>query len=333
MYQRIAAILPKSITEKFKQELEYLGIDINERKFVGFLVVFSLALSLGIAVNLYLFFQIPFIISFVFFALLFFGGVYAWLSIMSESKGRYVEKILPDALQMIASNIKSGLTTERALLVSARPEFGPLETELKEVSKRIAAGERIEVALMQLPKKIRSKILERTVWLISKGIGAGGQIADLLLKLSDDLREENSLQEETKANVSIYIILILFASAVGAPLLFGVSSFIVQVLYKQISTVPSVSPELLQQGGGSAATPIISSFLVGNRNPIKPDFAVMIVSIILVVGSVFASMTIGVINTGKEKGGFKYILPFILISFAIFFAVRIMLASVFGQLV
>ena len=126
VYQRIASLLPQGIIRAFKRELEYLNINISEKRFVGFLFLYGLCLSFGIAFNLKLFLNIDIPISFAFFFVLFFGGTYLWMSLVSESKGRYVEKILPDALQLIASNIKAGLTTESALVASSRPEFGPL---------------------------------------------------------------------------------------------------------------------------------------------------------------------------------------------------------------
>ena len=137
MYKRFSALLPRRIIEGLRAQLEYLNISINERKFAGFLIIYSLALSAGIAINLFLFFRIPLWIAFA----ACFGFIilctYLWLSIAAEGKGKFVERILPDALQLIASNMKSGLTAERALFVSARPEFGPLERELKRASAKI----------------------------------------------------------------------------------------------------------------------------------------------------------------------------------------------------
>ncbi len=326
-YERVGAILPRPLVESFRKELEYLGIDVSERSFLGFLVLFGLGISTGVSLNLFFFLGFPVFISIPVVFVLFLAGVYVWLSIASESKGKFVEKILPDALQLIASNIKSGLTTERALFVSARPEFGPLEKELKLASKEILAGKRIDIALLELPTRIRSKVLERTVWLISKGIQSGGQIADLLMKLSDDLREQRSIQEEVKANVSMYVLLIFFASAIGAPMLLGISSFIVEILGSQSSII---DPEDLSgfQSAGSAGQFVA----VGDQESLSVEFIVFFSSILILVGAVFASMTMGTINTGKEKNGLKYLPLLLLISFALFFAVRFGLTTFFADL-
>src|SRR3989344_705510 len=323
MYKRFSALLPRRIIEGLRAQLEYLNISINERKFAGFLIIYSLALSFGIAINLFLFFSIPLWIAFA----ACFGFIilctYLWLSIAAEGKGKFVERILPDALQLIASNMKSGLTAERALFVSARPEFGPLERELKRASAKIMSGERVEIALMELPKRIKSKVLERTVWLISEGVTSGGQVADLLLQLSDDIREQNAVEEEIKANISMYIMLIFFSSAIGAPALFGISTFIVEILSKHMAglgSIPSgvnlgVAGQFVGGGGGGA---------------LNPEFVLLFAYIALFFSCVFAGMTIGVINSGKEKNGVKIIPLLLAIAFIVLFAIRTLLLSFFG---
>ena len=326
MYARISALIPKKVQDAFKRELEYLGIEVESARFVGFIFSFGILLSLAISLNLYLLFQFPLLVSFAFFAALFVGGIYLWLSIAAESKGKFVEKILPDALQLIASNIRAGLTTERALIVSARPEFGPLELELKKASKRILTGTPIQDALAEIANRIQSKSLEKTIWLVNKGIGSGGQIADVLTQLSDDLREQNSLQDEIRANISIYIMLIFFAAAIGAPMMFGISSFIVQILSKQISGLQNIEEPVAQV---SSRTP----FAGLPQSNISPDFVLVFAELALLVTVIFASLTMGVINTGNEKNGFKYLPVLFIISFAAFFAIRLILSTMFKQLV
>jgi pilus assembly protein TadC len=326
-YERIGALLPRKLLKKFKEEFNYLGIEVNEKSFLGFLVLFSAALSVGLAVNLYYFFDFNPFLSFPVLFFLFIGMVYVWLGLVSESKGRFVEKILPDALQLIASNIKAGLTTERALFVSARPEFGPLEKELKTASKEILSGERIATALLKIPERIHSKVLSRTVWLISKGIESGGQIADLLMKLSNDLREQHALQEEVKASVSIYVLLIFFASSIGAPALLGVSTFIVEALQKQTSSIN------LEELGAGAPKVSGMQFIGGPNKTITPEFVGFFSVLIILVGAFFASLTIGVINSGSEKPGIKFFPLLLLVGVGVFFVVGFVLRVLFANLI
>ncbi|MFH0714513.1 MAG: type II secretion system F family protein [Candidatus Diapherotrites archaeon] len=334
VYASVGRLLPHKWVESFERELAYVGINVEGKKFVGFLIVFGLLLSILVAINLQTFFQLPALPVFAFCFLLVIAGAYIWLSITSESKGKFVEKILPDVLQLIASNIKAGLTTERAFIVSARPEFGPLEEELKIASRKILTGERMEVALQDMTSRIRSKTFERTIWLINRGISSGGQIADLLIQLSDDLREQNALQEEARANISVYVLLILVSGAVFAPAMFGISSFITQILNKRIASVGSTpfgmglsNPHNIaqvQQQLASAPT---------DKVTISTDFIVLFAMCALFVTVFFSCLVIGIINAGNEKQGLRYLFPLVILAFAIFFIVRILFTGAFAQLV
>jgi len=331
IYKRLTAILPDSIVDAFKKQMDYLDIDVSEKRFVGFLFIYGILLSAFLAIDLWYFFTLPWLASFLVFFLMFVGGTYLWLSIAAESKGKFVESVLPDALQLVSSNMKSGLTTERALLLAARPEFGPLEIELRNASKRIMAGARIEEALNEIPTKIKSVVLERTIWLVSMGISSGGQIADLLIQLSDDLREQIALKREIAANISIYIMLIFFAAAVGGPVLFGISSFIVEILTNQMNSMPEINttglPGGMSGGGG------VASMFSQDKEVISVGFVQSFVIILLVTTCLFASLTIGVINTGKEKGGLKYFPIILIVAFILFYAIRMVLAGMFPELI
>lgn len=330
VYQRIAAMMPQSLNEKIRKELNYLDINLEAKNLIGFMVVFGLALSAGIALNLQLIFNIPFITAFPVIFLFLDGSIYLWLSVAAESKGQFVENILPDALQLIASNIKSGLTTERAIFLSARPEFGPLEVELKRASQKIMAGEPVEQALSAIPEKIHSVALERTMWLISKGISSGGQIADLLVQLGDDLREQKGVEAETKANISMYVMLIFFSVAIGAPALFGVASFIVEVLAKQMAALPTIDPSTLAAGSTQFGKFRGITGLLGDRGEILTSEFIQLFSVVaLIITSIFSAFTIGIINAGKEKQGLKYIPVLIAVTLILFFLTRAIIGSVF----
>ena len=77
---------------------------------------------------------------------------------------------MPDALHLISSNLRSGLTIDQALILSARPEFGPLQKEIYKVGKDITLGVPIEKALTEFGSKIKSEKLQKTIQLIITGL-------------------------------------------------------------------------------------------------------------------------------------------------------------------
>ena len=249
---------------------------------------------------------------------------------VAESRARFVEKILPDILQLISSNMKSGLTTERALLASARPEFRVFAEELKLASAKVMAGERIEEALSDIASRIKSPTMERTIWLMVQGIKSGGEVADLLSQLADDLREENALKEETKAEVSMYVLLVFVAAAFGAPILFSVSSYIVGVLQSQTQNL-AIEPEQLKEITRRSPVGRLGSMGIGQMT-ITPEFATMFAMISLLITCVCSSLVIGVINTGKEKDGVKFIPLITIMGVSLFYIIRFVLGMVLGNI-
>jgi len=329
VFQRAAGVLPNNLRKWIGKEIHFAGLEYDADKFTGF--IFLVGLLLGAVAFLSSFYVIQLgqansIGAFVaVFACIFAGSIF-WVSNIADSRATQVEKILPDALQLISSNIKSGLTTERSLFISARPEFGTLSFALKKASKSIMIGERLERALFAISLNIKSNVLERTMWLISEGIKNGGQISQLLVQLSNDLREENALKMEVSSNTSMYVMLIFFSAAFGAPALFGISSFIVGVMTEQTANI-GIDPEMMQ--GYSAKNPALG--LIGiPTSTIKEDFIVLFSIVDLLVTSIFASMVLGVISTGSEKGGIKYFPMILIISLVLFFITRIVVGTAFG---
>lgn len=322
----------RSIIGAFDKQFRYLGLHVSPQKFILNMIAFSFLLAiLG-------FFSCLFFLKWgmgmamlggivVFFLAI--GGTYLTLDLQTEAIGKKVEEVLPDALQLVASNIKSGLTTEKALLMSARPEFGPLEKELKRVSTRILSGMPVEKAILEIPQRIRSNLVERTMWLLARGISSGGEIADLLMQLSKNLRTQIALQSEAKAAISIYIILIFFSAAFGGPALYAVASFIVEVMSAQ-SASTNINPAQLSAAASQLGG--VGSFISTSPNLINPEFVIFFSQIMLFIGGIFASLILGAISTGKEKDGVKYI-PFVfLFSFGLFHLIRFALTSSFGPL-
>ncbi len=323
----------RSIVDAFEKLFMYLGIRISSRKFVINMLMFSFTLSVVSTIVTSIVFKWPYFLVVIGFFLTFalvMGGIYLFLDLQAEGRGKQVEKVLPDALQLVASNIKSGLTTERALLVSARPEFGPLEFELKRISTRVLSGVPIEKAILEVPKHIKSTLVERTMWLLARGISSGGEIADLLLQLSRNLRTQLTLQSEARASISIYVILIFFSAAFGGPALYAVSSFIVEVMNAQVSSQPQINPGTMAAAGSRFSG--LGSFVGGRSEMISPEFVIFFAQIMLFVGGIFAALILGAIATGKEKDGVKYIPVVMLFSFGLYYMIRFVLHSAFGTL-
>ncbi|MCX6816023.1 MAG: type II secretion system F family protein [Candidatus Aenigmarchaeota archaeon] len=318
MLEGFAKILPGKIRKKYKALLGYCDIALDADVFIGSIIGFGIIVAIIVATNLSVLFSFEFssftiFLSFLITFVLFQFMIYMWLVLRADGKAKFVENILPDVLMLMAMNIRSGMTTDRALIMTARPEFGLLEKELNRAGKQVLAGKEIKYALLEMTQHIRSKTLESTVRMIIEGIESGGELSSLLQQTADEIQNSKIIQGEVRANVLMYAIFIFFAAGIGAPLLFGISTYIVSNISQQFATF-HVS------GMGQQATR--AAF-------VSPGFLTTFAMAALAVTSLFGGLIVGIVKNGEEKSGVKFIPILLIISFAVFFAVKVGLGSVF----
>ncbi len=321
LYERIAYFLPKRFKDKFKQIYGYAGFEKTlAEKFVGFCVLFSFSAGLVIFF-LTLIFSVPYsYIAGIISAFGFLGLFYLSLILIADSRGRNIEIILPDCLQLISANIRAGMTIDKAIWLSARPEFGILEEEIRKVGVKTLGGRSIKTALHELSMRIRSRILDKTVKLLVEGIESGGELAHLLEETASNIRTTQSLQKEIRSSVMMYSLFIFFAAVIGAPLLFSISLYFIETTEKMWAPVYGALPE-------QSATMIKFSAPQISSQEI---FFFAIAS--LLITTVLGSLIIGLIQYGEEKRGLKYI-PFLTTSsLAVFLLSKFVLSSIFSGL-
>ena len=323
IYRRIRVLYPKKYLKWLDKNLKYAGMETKVDRFTTLsllyafaisLVIFSILLSLGHYLASYIVLGASFVgLQFVF---------NLFVVLIGERRGNFAESVLPDALQLMSANIRSGLTPDKALLFSARPEFGVLEKEIKRAASKAVAGEPIEDSLLSLGDRIKSRIINRTFALIVEGMKKGGEIASLLEQTSEDIRDLKLLKKEISAQVGMYAIFIFIAIGFAAPLLFAFSSHLV-------TTMSIIGSELnVDEATDFAAVGPLRIGLVR----ISPDFLRSFSLVTLSFSSVFGSLLIGLLQEGKEMAGVKYIPIIFGLNMAIYFVTRIVLAGLMGTI-
>src|SRR3989344_6267771 len=85
-----------------------------------------------------------------------------------------IEEVLPDFLQLTASNINAGMTIDRALWFAVRPRFGVLAKEIETIAKETMSGADLQAALEKFALRYDSVILKRAVSMLNESVEAGG---------------------------------------------------------------------------------------------------------------------------------------------------------------
>jgi hypothetical protein len=315
---------PKGYRQWITNILTCADFRISSADYIGFSIVYGILMFLALFVTgimIHLNFMVVILIA-VFASAVFEAFMHAVPVVITDNRAKFTDEILPDALNLISSNIRSGLTPDQALLLSARPEFGPLETQIRMSAKLTLSGKSIEDAVQTIPENIYSKTLKRTIDLLIEGMAKGGSLANLLDGLANDIRQTRILKKEVQAFVMMYGIFIFFAAGIGAPLLYGISSYLVEMMQKLGGTVP-VQPTLTGT----------SKFMSFQAIKINQEFMRLYMLVSLGVTSLFGSLLMGLIQEGSEKAGLKYIPVLIFLSVSIFFITRFMIIQVFGNIV
>lgn len=233
-----------------------------------------------------------------------------------------MEEVFPDFIELMASNLRAGMTIDRALLLSSRKEFAPLDEEILNLGKDIITGKEINTALTAMAARIKSDKITKTITVINSGIRSGGNLAIILEETAVNMRERSFIEKRAASNVLMYIIFIFFAVAAGAPALFSLSSVLVQILTSILGDIPQIDT--------SAATSL--PFTLTSID-ISPEFVMYFSLIFLIAIDIMASLLLGLVNKGEEKAGLKYAIPLILLSMVVFFTVRFFLTSYFSDLI
>jgi len=314
----IFRLMPERYQKKIEVMLKNSGSKRSPRNFTN--SSFVIALIVGIAMGF---------VGGPLFLYLFIAGfasmfvlIHGFLALSIEKRARFVESILPDALQLMAANSRAGHIPSRALMLSARNEFGPLSEAIKKSGKEMLTGKSLEESLLFIPKYIKSDILDRSIKLIIRGTKSGGQFAELLEQNADDIRRKQAITKEVRANVTMYVIFIGFAGCVGAPVLYALASFLTITIGK-LGSAASIPESMTTQ----------VSFMQFSGIEISPEFLFLFSVIAIFITTFFGGLIIGSISTGSEKSGVKYSPILIAIGFAVFFAARMFIESSFSGLI
>lgn len=231
----------------------------------------------------------------IFFASLFILLVYFYLDLKIYYRTKKMEEQLPDFLQVLSANLKGGMTFEKALWSSIKPRFNVLGSEMAKASKKVMTGYEISKALVELADKYDSLMLRRTVDLIISEVESGGNIAELIDRLVDNLKETKALKDEMSGAAIAYIIFISVIVIVISPLLFALSFNLLSLILNFISKI-SVAAQ--------RAPTLPFSFSETGVNP--ADFRTFSLLAIFVI-SFFSSLIVSIVEKGDIKGGVKYI--------------------------
>ena len=302
-------VFPKRYVQETAENIRYAGLDTEAQVWLGQSVLLALAVAaFTMLLSLYgdpLLFAVLSAITFAVYLV----GAYMIPFFIAERRAQAVEDTLPNALQIMSSNIRAGMTPFHSMKLAARDEFGILKTELDRATTKALGTESFSDALKDMSNNIRLPALERSVKLFVRSIESGGHLAKILEETSRDINDNLMLRKELLASTKTYTVLILLTIMIGAPVLLNVSIHFTERLNSMRESFTSSTAEDLGVG------------LMLNES-FSPEFLVDISTVIIAVTSTIACLLIGVIVSGKEKYGIRYAFIIVPLSLTIFYIIR-----------
>lgn len=257
------------------------------------------------------------VIGFFVSLVLFFVFLRVRNSLNKSARVKKMEDVFPDFLQLVAGNLRAGITIDKAILISSRKEFDPLDKEIMRVGKGITTGKSTEMALSEMSERIGSEKISKTIMLINSGLRSGGNLAILLERTASNMRERGFVEKRAASNVLMYEIFIFVAVAVGAPALFALSTILVQTMGGMMSSAPELEATI-----ANLNVPVSFS-----KISVSLNFIIYYSLAFIVVSGVLSSLIIGLVSKGEEKYGLKYLIPILLMGISIFLLIRYLLSG------
>ena len=288
----LAVFYENKIPDKYLNKLEdYLfltKINIEVGQFLAKITILLILFEILIAVIVFLldldslFLIIPF---------LFFPIFYSFILIKQEKRATEIEKTSPDFLRQLASILKVGLSFENAMEDISKYSSGPLYDEIRRTIIEIKMGRNFNEAWQAMAKRLNSKELERIFLIILDSRRSGSSVANVILDISNDLRDLIALKRERKSSVMMSVMFLIISAVIACPFSFG---------------MVNVYTSFMQQLGKSAQ--II-------------QVAPVVGQIYLLIHSFLVGLIISIIMYGSYKKGFKFSLVLVFISYGVYFGV------------
>jgi len=312
LYLKISMLAPKKTVKLISTLMEQGGFTLNPRILIGFTIYLTFFATLTVIFTTQLLSLNPTLQTLLPLATLIAipGLLYTLIIITADNRARKIEELLPDALDIIAANIKAGMTLENAIWLAARPEFGPLRDEIKKVSADTFGGKPIEDNLQKMSERIRSETTKRAIQLIQEGIRLGGEMSKLLEEVAEDTRNTQMLKKQISTSTITYTLFIIFAATIMAPLLFSIST-----TYSQLSKNLAGMANTRNTGNLIQNIPFLGN---NTTNTIKPNDIFNFALESIIITNLLAGFIIGQIKYGKATRGLPYTPILLITSITIF---------------
>jgi flagellar protein FlaJ len=225
-------------------------------------------------------------------------GVYGIYELFRWRRVRKIDERFPDFVRDLAESRRAGMTFTKAIMYSAKGNYGVLSDEIKKIAMQISWGSSVESSLNAFSKRVNTKLIRRTISLIIEASRSGGNVADVLDAAAKDAREIKLLESERRAGMLSYVAVIYVAMFVFLVIMVILSNTLLpQMLGEEASSLHELTTPEDQQITRSEVTQLF--FGAG------------------VIQGAFMGLVAGVFEEGNVNSGVKHAFIMIMINWIV----------------
>jgi tight adherence protein B len=125
-------------------------------------------------------------------------GPRVWVGMCQKRRSRQFDDQIVEAVQLLASTLKSGYSFLQGMEAVAREMKPPISVEFDRLIKEIGVGARSDEALLGLVERSRSEDLELVVTAIMIQRTVGGELAGILETIVKTVRERQRIKRDVQ---------------------------------------------------------------------------------------------------------------------------------------
>ncbi len=215
-----------------------------------------------------------------------------------QNRCKAIEDELPELLHQISSLLRVGLGLESALREISNNNESILNNEIKRALMEVKFQKPLNEALLDMSKRNDSDNLKHTLEIIINTNESGGNMADILDVIADDLADELTLRKERRASVMMSVMFLIISTVIATPFAFGM----VNLYSKFIETV----------GRTTELVSVIPTAAIGY----------------IIIHSILVSLLMGIVMSSDMKDGIKYIFLLTPASIGVYYLSQMIFSSI-----
>jgi flagellar protein FlaJ len=220
---------------------------------------------------------------------------------LQKRRIRRYEEEYSDFLFEISELMRGGIDPIKAVIALSNSNLGTITKQVKRASLRMTYGKSFEYSMKELAKSLKSNAIEKYTELVIHASHTGGNVSELILRASEDMKKFINLEREKEATLMTYTVILYMAQGI---LILLVAVFI---LY----TLPFI------QGIGSTGMGILG-LSPGGGEKLSDAQIITYTFHVIIINAFFVGLIIGKMTEGSIKSGLKHTVILMTVTYLLF---------------